>query len=137
MAKILYVEDNADQRLMMYTLLTSRGFDVEMAPNGFEGLILARKSHPDLVLVDLYMPKMDGFSFMEHLKRDPVTRGIPIIVVSAWPTGDHRQRARECGAMAFIGKPYDIEGLVKLVKDNLPVRQEVQATGPATQPLRA
>jgi len=136
MATILYVEDNADQRLMIYTLLTSRGFDVEMAPNGVEGLILAKKSRPALILLDLYMPKMDGFGFMEHLKRDPTTEGTPIIVISAWPTGDHRQRARECGALAFVGKPYDIEGLVKLIKENLPVRRELPIATPAVQALR-
>ena len=137
MATILYVEDNADQRLMMYTLLTSRGFDMDMAPNGVEGLILAKKSRPDLILLDLYMPKMDGFSFMEHLNRDPATGGIPIIVVSAWATGDHRQRARECGALAFVSKPYDNEYLVKLIKENLPVCAELPSIASVMQPLRA
>jgi len=122
MALILYVEDNAEHRLMMHTLLTSRGFDVELGRNGVEGIELTREIHPDLILLDLYMPKMDGFGMMEHLNEDPTVEDIPIIVVSAWPTGDHRRRAFDVGARAFVPKPYDTETLVKLIKENLPVR---------------
>ena len=122
MTTILYVEDNAEHRLMMHTLLISRGFNVEMGRNGEEGVKLAKELHPDLILLDLYMPKMDGFGMMEHLKEDPTTQDIPIIVVSAWPTGDHRKRAFEGGALAFVAKPYDTDALVDLIKENLPVR---------------
>jgi len=122
MAIILYVEDNAEHRLMMHTLLASRGFAVELARNGVEGAKLAKEVHPDLILLDLYMPKMDGFGLMEHLKKDPSTRDIPIIVVSAWPTGDHRRRAFDGGARAFVAKPYDTRSLVNLINENLPVR---------------
>ena len=137
MATILYVEDNADQRMMMYTLLTSRGFDVEMAQNGVEGIALAKGLHPDLILLDLYMPKLDGFGTMKYLKQEPTTQGIPIIVVSAWPTGDHRRRAREGGALAFVSKPYDIEKLVALIKENLPSRAEPSLAAPDAHPLEA
>jgi two-component system chemotaxis response regulator CheY len=121
MTKILYVEDNPEHRLMMHTLLTTRGFDVEMARNGIEGMEIIREAPPDLILTDLYMPKMDGFGFIEHIKNNPTTQGIPIIVVSAWPTSDHRQRAFECGALAFVAKPFDTDALVDLIKENLPV----------------
>jgi len=122
MAIILYVEDNAEHRLMMHTLLTSRGFAVELGRNGEEGVELVKEVHPDLILLDLYMPKMDGFGMMEHLNEDSTAEDIPIIVVSAWPTGDHRRRAFDVGARAFVSKPYDAETLVKLIKENLPVR---------------
>jgi CheY-like chemotaxis protein len=122
MTMILYVEDDAEHRLMMHTLLTSRGFAVELARNGVEGVKLAKEILPDLILLDLYMPKMDGFGLMEHLKKDPSTRNIPIIVVSAWPTGDHRQRAFNGGARAFVAKPYDTGSLINLINQNLPVR---------------
>jgi CheY-like chemotaxis protein len=121
-AAILYVEDNAEHRLMMHTLLTSRGFEVTLGRNGEEGIKLAKEAHPDLILLDLYMPKLDGFGTMDQLKEDPTTQGIPIIVVSAWPTGDHRRRAFDGGARAFVAKPYDTEALVNLIKENLPVR---------------
>jgi two-component system chemotaxis response regulator CheY len=122
MTTILYVEDNPEHRLMMHTLLTSYGFDVEMARNGIEGMEVIREVPPDLILTDLYMPKMDGFAFIEQVKRIPTTQDIPIIVVSAWPTGDHRQRAFECGALGFVDKPYDTDALVDLIKENLHVR---------------
>ena len=67
MATILYVEDNAEHRLMIHTLLTSRGFDVELGRNGVEGIELVKEAHPDLILLDLYMPKMDGFTMMDHV----------------------------------------------------------------------
>jgi len=121
-ATILYVEDNAEHRLMMHTLLTSRGFAVELGRNGLEGIKLAQEVRPDLILLDLYMPKMDGFAVMARLKEHPDTQRIPIIVISAWPTGDHRQRAFDCGARAFVAKPYDTQALVDLVKENLSVR---------------
>lgn len=121
MATILYVEDNAEHRLMMHMLLTSRGFDVELGRNGVEGIELAREVHPDLILLDLYMPKMDGFTMMDHLKEDPATQGIPIIVISAWPTGDHRLRALDGGARAFVDKPYDTEILIQLIEENLTI----------------
>jgi two-component system cell cycle response regulator DivK len=122
MATILYVEDNAEHRLMMHTLLTSRGFAVELGRNGEEGVKLAKEVHPDLILLDLYMPKMDGFGTMEHLEQDPTTKDIPIIVVSAWPTGDHRERVFDGGARAFVAKPYDTEALIDLINENLPIR---------------
>ncbi len=121
MTTILYVEDNPEHRLMMHTLLTSRGFDVEMARNGIEGMEIIREVPPDLILTDLYMPKMDGFGFIEHIKNNPTTQDIPIIVISAWPTGDHRKRAFEYDALAFVAKPFDTDALVDLIKRNLPV----------------
>lgn len=122
MALILYVEDNAEHRLMMHTLLSSRGFDVELGRNGVEGIQLVKEVHPDLILLDLYMPKMDGFGMMEHLAEDPAIEDIPIIVVSAWPTGDHRKRAFDVGARAFVSKPYDTDKLVDLIKQNLRIQ---------------
>ena len=119
MVIILYVEDNAEHRLMMHTLLTSRGFNVEMGRDGVEGIELAKEVHPDLILLDLYMPKMDGFGMMERLREDPDTQNIPVIVVSAWPTGDHRRRAFDSGAQAFVSKPYEPDTLVNLIKENL------------------
>jgi CheY-like chemotaxis protein len=121
MATILYVEDNAEHRLMMHTLLTSRGFDVELGRNGVEGIELTKEAHPDLILLDLYMPKMDGFTMMDCLKEDPATQAIPIIVISAWPTGDHRRRAFDGGARAFVEKPYDTDILIQLIEENLTI----------------
>jgi CheY-like chemotaxis protein len=130
--KILYIEDDADHRSMMHTALTSHGFAVEMAQDGKEGLIMAREIKPDMILLDLYMPKMDGFGVMKHLKEDPATQDIPIAVVSAWPTGDHRRRAREAGALGFVAKPFKPEALIDLIQENLSPQAEPLSAAPDT-----
>ena len=121
MSTILCIEDDADHRLMVHTILTSMGFATAQARNGGDGVALAKAIRPDLILLDLYMPKMDGFSVMKSLKEDPRTRSIPIIVVSAWLSGDHRQRALQAGAVDIVGKPYDPEALADLIQRCLAV----------------
>ena len=121
MSTILCIEDDADHRLMVHTILTAMGFATAQARNGDDGVTMAKGIKPDLILLDLYMPKMDGFSVMKSLKEDPRTRSIPIIVVSAWLSGDHRQRAMEAGAVGIVGKPYDPEALADLIQRSLGV----------------
>ncbi len=119
MSTILCIEDDADHRLMVHTILTGMGFATAQARNGGDGIALAKSIRPDLILLDLYMPKMDGFGVMKSLKEDPLTRGIPIIIVSAWLGGDHRQRALEAGAIDIVGKPYDPEALAHLIQKQM------------------
>ncbi len=121
MSTILCIEDDADHRLMVHTILTGMGFATAQARNGDDGIAVAKAVRPDLILLDLYMPKMDGFSVIKSLKEDPRTRGIPIIVVSAWLSGDHRQRALQAGALDIVGKPYDPEALAALIQKCLAV----------------
>ncbi len=120
MSTILCIEDDADHRLMVHTILTGMGFATAQARNGGDGIALAKAILPDLILLDLYMPKVDGFDVMKSLKEDPLTRGIPIIIVSAWLSGDHRQRALEAGAIDIVSKPYDPEALAHLIQKRLP-----------------
>ena len=121
MPTILCIEDDADHRLMVHTILTATGFATAQARNGDDGVAMAKAIKPDLILLDLYMPKMDGFSVMRSLKEDPRTRSIPVIVVSAWLSGNHRQRALEAGAVDIVGKPYDPEALASLIQRCLAV----------------
>jgi CheY-like chemotaxis protein len=121
MATILCIEDEADHRLMVLTILTAMGFTTAQARNGGDGVAMAKEIRPDLILLDLYMPKMDGFGVMKSLKEDPRTRSIPVIVVSAWLSGDHRQRALEAGAVDIVGKPYDPEALAVLIQKCLAI----------------
>jgi DNA-binding response OmpR family regulator len=104
---------------MLDKMLTPRGFTVEMAEDGVEGVTKAREIRPDLILLDLYLPHLDGFGVMEQLKEDPHTHDIPIIVISAWPTGDNRRRVREAGALDFVVKPFQVETLVNLIQESL------------------
>jgi CheY-like chemotaxis protein len=104
---------------MMRVILKNTDITLVEACNGQEALQKIKHQHPDLVLLDLFMPKLDGHSVMEALKSDPDTRHIPIIVLSAWSTGDNRNRAKNAGAKDFIAKPFDPIELVKIVKNHL------------------
>lgn len=125
MTKVLYVEDDTEHCLMLNNLLTSQGFAVETARNGLEGVEKARDWEPDVILLDLLLPLMDGFGVMSSLKENATTQDIPIIVISAWPTADNRKRVREAGAQNFITKPFHVEELVKTIRECLPQAEEL------------
>jgi CheY-like chemotaxis protein len=120
MTTILYVEDDPEHCLLVGKLLNSRGFIVEMARDGLEGVAKAQELRPDLILLDLYLPRLDGFGVMKQLKEDPITSSIPIVVISAWPTGDNRQRVQNAGARGFVAKPFKVNELLDLIQDSLP-----------------
>ena len=119
MSIVLYAEDDAEHREMMRVILKNTDITLVEACDGQETLQKVKHLHPDLILLDLFMPRLDGHGVMEALSSDPETRHIPIIVLSAWPTADNRKRARNCGARGFITKPYDPVELVKMVNDQL------------------
>jgi CheY-like chemotaxis protein len=127
MIRVLYIEDDTEHRLMLDNLLNSQGFTVETATNGLEGVEKARECEPDVILLDLLLPLMDGFGVMDTLKEDPATQNIPIVVISAWPTADNRKRVREAGAQDFITKPFYAEELVDIIRKCLPQAEELKA----------
>jgi CheY-like chemotaxis protein len=120
MTTILYVEDDPEHCLLVGKLLNSRGFTVEIARDGLEGVAKAQELRPDLILLDLYLPRLDGFGVMKQLKEDPITANIPIVVISAWPTGDNRQRVQNAGARGFVAKPFKVNELLDLIQGSLP-----------------
>jgi CheY-like chemotaxis protein len=120
MTTILYVEDDPEHCLLVGKLLNSRGFTVEMARDGLEGVAKAQELRPDLILLDLYLPRLDGFGVMKQLKEDPITSNIPIVVISAWPTGDNRRRVQDAGALGFVAKPFKVNELLDLIQGSLP-----------------
>ena len=119
MPTVLYAEDDVEHREMMRVILQGSNITLVEASNGVEALQAVQKQRPDLILLDLFMPKLDGHGVMEALKSDPKTKNIPIIVLSAWSTGDNRKRARNAGARDFIAKPYDPVELMKMVNNYL------------------
>jgi twitching motility two-component system response regulator PilH len=119
MPTVLYAEDDIEHREMMRVILQGTGITLIEATNGVEALQKVKSQPPDLILLDLFMPKLDGHGVMEALNSDPHTKNIPIIVLSAWSTGDNRKRARGAGARSFIAKPYDPVELVQLVNNYL------------------
>ena len=119
MCRVLYIEDDTEHCLMLSNLLASQGFTVETARNGLEGVEKTREWEPDMILLDLLLPLMDGFGVMNTLKEDPTTQNIPIMVISAWPTADNCKRVREAGAQGFITKPFQAEELINAIRECL------------------
>jgi CheY-like chemotaxis protein len=108
--RILVIEDDNDNLGMMSFMLKRLGYGVLEAHDGMEGLKLARQELPDLILLDLAMPEMDGWTVARLLKNDPATRKIKIIIVSVRSLLEDRRRAREAGADGYITKPMSMTG---------------------------
>jgi CheY-like chemotaxis protein len=104
-ARILLIEDNDDNLTVYRTILEYVGFDVLEARDGEAGISEARNGRPDLILMDISIPKIDGFEATRILKADPATRSIPIIALTAHALEEDRKRAHECGCDGFLAKP--------------------------------
>lgn len=102
---ILVVEDYDDAREMYVEYLTFTGFRVESATNGLEAIEMTQRLMPDLVLMDLALPKLDGWEATRRLKSDPRTASIPVIALTGHALAGHAERAREAGCDSFITKP--------------------------------
>lgn len=117
MPTVLYAEDDPDHRAMMRLALKNSDITLIEAVDGLEALQKIQEQSPDLILLDLFMPRLDGFAVMEAVKANSRTQHIPIVVLSAWPTGDNRKRTRLAGAADFITKPYEPIELVKRIRE--------------------
>ncbi|MEI8175803.1 MAG: response regulator transcription factor [Candidatus Omnitrophota bacterium] len=115
--KILVVEDEPDLVVMLKARLESEGFSVESAGDGIEGIKKAKKIHPDIILVDFRMPKLDGYSMAQRLKEDDGTTGIPLIVISVTETV--RDLFKALGVNYYFTKPLDIEHLLNTIRNVL------------------
>jgi two-component system cell cycle response regulator DivK len=112
MAKILIVEDNEMSRDMLSRRLQRRGHDVMCARDGAEGLAVARREEPGLILMDMTLPVLDGWEASRQLKADPATSAIPIIALTAHVASDDRQRAIDAGCDDYDTKPVEFPRLV-------------------------
>jgi len=127
MAKVLIVDDNQDMLETLEHLFSFYGFEVVKAINGLEGIAMAKKENPDIIILDALMPVMDGFEACEQLKQDPKTREIPIIFLSANYTEDrHRIAGLELGADDYILKPFNAKELITRVKKILKRKELVE-----------
>lgn len=111
-ALLLLVEDHADNREMLARRLTRRGFEVALAENGAEALAAIAARRPDLVLMDLSMPVMDGWEATRRLRVDPATAGLPILALSAHAAAADRDSALAAGCDDFDTKPVELERLL-------------------------
>jgi twitching motility two-component system response regulator PilH len=118
---VLIIEDDPDQRRLLDRMLGGAGWRIATAPDGEAGLTAARAERPDAIVLDLLMPRLNGFQTCRRLKSDAATRGIPVIIVTTKDQPADEFWAREIGADAFLHKPVDIDGLLELL-DRLTVR---------------
>ena len=119
---ILIAEDSLDAREMMKVFLESRGYRVLSAENGLRALQVAVKNHPDAVLLDLQLPKLDGFSVARSLRRLPLFKSLPIIMLSGHDPSRYRQEAMDAGCDDYLLKPISFDGL-QTVLDRLISRE--------------
>ena len=119
-ARVLLVEDNAVNAYLARYVLEDAGFEVEWAANGELGLEAAAARRPDIILMDLRMPVLDGYETTRRLKADPALRDVPVLAISAEALPVERERARAAGCAAHIGKPIDVASLAAQVRAWLP-----------------
>jgi len=103
--RILIVEDNMDNYELVRFILERAGYDVFLAVNGRDGVAAARLQKPDLILMDLSMPEMDGWVATEKLKADDLTKSIPLYALSAHTLPSERKRAMQAGCDGYVSKP--------------------------------
>ena len=124
MIRILYVEDNEDNVYMLSQRLKKHGFEVIVASDGEQGIETAHRERPDLILMDLGLPSLDGWSAARLLKEAPETRPIPVIALSAHTMPGDRERALAAGCDEYDAKPVEFERLLakiaRLLQDRLP-----------------
>ena len=112
MTKILYVEDNPDNVYMLTRRLKKKGFELIIAGDGQEGIDKAIEENPDLILMDLSLPTMDGWTATAEIKKIEEVKDIPIIALSAHAMPEHRDRALKAGCSDYDTKPVDIKRLL-------------------------
>jgi CheY-like chemotaxis protein len=119
MTRILLVEDNEMNRDMLSRRLSRRGFDVLIAENGKAGVELAASERPDLILMDMSLPVMDGWEATRRIKANPVTSRIPVIALTAHAMASDRDMALEAGCDDYDSKPVDLSQLVRKIEQLL------------------
>jgi CheY-like chemotaxis protein len=117
--RILIIEDNEDNFQLVRFLLERDGFEVISAVNGREGVETAIREKPDLILMDLSMPEMDGWTAAQKIKAEPETKAIPLLALTAHTLPGDRMRALEAGCDGYISKPINVEYLIKTVSSSI------------------
>ena len=116
MAKVLYIEDNLTNRLLVLRVLTAEGHTVLEAGNGLDGLDIARRERPDLILIDINMPDLDGYEVAARLRALGEPGQVPIVAVTANVLRGDRERSLEAGCDGYIQKPLDVDLLPSQVE---------------------
>ena len=117
--RVLIVDDDPMVREIISQMLSRYKYEVETAGDGFEAGIKVVQFKPDLVILDLIMPRMDGFEVCRYLKKDPITSGIKILALTGYDTGEHREKIMEAGADDYLTKPVEEDILIRYMEDLL------------------
>ncbi|HEV7678494.1 MAG TPA: response regulator [Candidatus Dormibacteraeota bacterium] len=127
--RILVVDDDPRLLHVVSMYLSIEGYDVDTAPNGEEGLRRVEAQRPDLVILDVMMPGIDGLEACRRIKSDPDTRHIPVVLFTALSRTDDVENGRAAGANRFINKPFSLIGLGAVIRSFLSEDSPVHAVG--------
>ncbi len=122
--RVLIVDDDPTVRKVMRETLTQHQYETETAGDGFEAGVKVVQFKPDLLILDLIMPRMDGFEVCRYLKKDPTTSGIKILVLTGFDTLKHREQIMAAGADDFLAKPVEPDILIRHMEDLLGRKRE-------------
>jgi two-component system, cell cycle response regulator DivK len=117
--RIVVVEDQEDNRRILRDLLTHVGFQLVEAEDGAEGVAAAETHRPDLILMDIQMPIVDGYEATRQIKANPTLKSIPVIVVTSYALSGDEEKARAAGCDDYITKPYSPRQLLAKIKEHL------------------
>ena len=118
--RILVIEDHEDNRRILRDLLTSAGYEPIEAVTGEEGVALAETHHPDLILMDIQLPGLDGYEATRRIKANPTLRHIPVIAVTSYALSGDEAKAKEVGCDGYVAKPFSPRALLAKVREYLP-----------------
>jgi two-component system cell cycle response regulator DivK len=115
--RILVIEDTEDNRRIVRDLLTSAGFELLEATTGLEGVRMAAAHRPDLILMDIQLPELDGYEATRRIKADPASAGIPIIAVTSYALSGDEAKTRAAGCDGYVAKPFSPRALLAKVRE--------------------
>ena len=118
--RILVIEDHEENRRLLRDLLTSVGYELIEAVTGEEGVVLAEAQLPDLILMDIQLPGIDGYEVTRRIKAKPALRQIPVIAVTSYALSGDDVKALEAGCDAYVTKPFDPAELLEKIREFLP-----------------
>ncbi len=118
--RILVIEDHEDNRRILRDLLTSAGFEPIEAVTGEDGVALAETHRPDLILMDIQLPGLDGYEATRRIKANPALRQIPVIAVTSYALSGDEVKAKEAGCDAYVAKPFSPRALLAKIREYLP-----------------
>lgn len=114
--KVLYIEDNAGNRLLMQRILTAENYEFYEAPDATTALEMLKTLQPDIILMDINMPDIDGYTLIAKIKKMPEKRSIPILAVTANVMRGDRERSLEAGADGYIQKPINVDTIAQEIE---------------------